>query len=180
MTTPGIHSEAQLAAAYREHASAVYGLAARICGPALAGKVTQEVFVGLWRRPERFDPTRGPLRSFLLAVARGRAVDVLRAETSRRRREQGSTSSRGFAEPEAEARLVEQERSARISRAIAELPGPERDAIVSAFYGERSYREAALVLGVAEGTIKSRIRSGLVKLRSALGDLSWVADDKAA
>lgn len=180
MAAAGIRAEDAFAVIYRTHASAVYGLACRICGPALAAEVTQDVFTVHWRHPERFDPTRGSLRSFLLAVTHGRAVDVLRTETARYRRERRDISSHRCAEPEADDRLVEQDRSARIGRAIAELPAPERDAIVSAFYGERTYREAARVLGVPEGTVKSRIRTALIKLRSALGDLSWVADDRAA
>lgn len=71
---------------------------------------------------------------------------------------------------EADQELLERERSERIATAISELPEPERDAIVSAFYGEVTYREAARILSVPEGTLKSRIRTGLVTLRRALGD----------
>lgn len=180
MATASARPEDVFASVYRTHASAVYGLACRICGPVLAADVTQDVFTVHWRHPERFDPTRGSLRSFLMAVAHGRAVDVLRAETARYRREQRDISSRPWAEPEADQCVMERDRSARVARAIADLPAPERDAIVSAFYGERTYREVALVLGLPEGTVKSRIRSGLIRLRGVLGDMSLAAEERVA
>ena len=164
--------QAHFAEIYREHSSAVYGLAHRVCGPALAAEVTQDVFVRLWAHPEKFDPTRGSLRSFLLAMTNGRAIDVVRSETSRRGREDRTSRFAPAPDVESDQDLLEQERSATIARAIAELPPNERDAIVSAFYGERTYREAAQVLGVPEGTVKSRIRAGLRSLHAALGDLS--------
>lgn len=180
MTVATARPEEVFASVYRTHASTVYTLAWRICGPALAAEVTQDVFMLLWRHPERFDSTRGSLGSFLRSVTHGRAVDVLRAETARCRREQRDISSRPSAEPDADQCVVERDRSARIARAIAELPPPERDAIVSAFYGERTYREVASVLGLPEGTVKSRIRSGVIRLRGALGDMSSTAEEQVA
>ena len=74
-----------LAEAYRRHAGAVFGLAKRLLGgKALAEEVVQEVFLRLWNDADRFDPDRGSLRSFLLTNTHGRAVDMLRSETSRR------------------------------------------------------------------------------------------------
>ncbi len=79
------HEEA-LAEVYRRHGSAVYGLARRVVGSnTLAEEVTQDVFVDLWRRPERFDPERGALRTFLLTRAHGRAVDIIRSEAAAQR-----------------------------------------------------------------------------------------------
>lgn len=155
---------------YRDHFSAVYGLARRVCGPGLASEVTQDVFTRLWTHPEKFDPARGSLRSFLLTSVNGRAVDAVRSESSRRRREARTATFPPAATIETDYDVLEQERSARIADALSELPAPERDAIVSAFYGERTYREAARVLCEPEGTIKSRIRAGLATLRIALGD----------
>jgi len=155
---------------YRDHSSAVYGLACRVCGPGLAAEVTQDVFTRLWTRPEKFDPERGSLRSFLLAGANSRAIDVVRSEASRRGREERTARLAPAASAAADHELLEKERSARIAEALIELPAPQRDAIVSASYGERTYREAAQVLREPEGTIKSRIRAGLETLRNALGD----------
>src|SRR6202521_4177791 len=81
--------EDALAEAYRRHAGAVYGLARRVVGdPSIAEEVVQEVYLRLWNAPDKFDPERGSLRSFLLAQSHGRAVDQLRSEASRRRREE--------------------------------------------------------------------------------------------
>src|SRR5881397_2578910 len=89
--------EDALAEAYRRHAGAVYGLARRVLiETAPAEEVVQEVFIRLWHAPEKFDADRGSLRSYLLAQAHGRAVDVLRSESSRRRREE--TDARKTAE----------------------------------------------------------------------------------
>src|SRR5260370_19652619 len=79
--------EDALAEAFRRHAGAVYALARRVLGDATsAEEVVQEVFLRLWNTPDRFDPDRGSLRAFLLAQAHGRSVDLVRADTSRRRR----------------------------------------------------------------------------------------------
>src|SRR3954447_26611653 len=80
------HQDA-LAEAYRRHGGAVYGLARRLLNDQTAGEeIVQEVFLRLWEQPERFDPSRGSLRSFLLSNCHGRAVDALRRDSSRRRR----------------------------------------------------------------------------------------------
>jgi RNA polymerase sigma-70 factor, ECF subfamily len=120
------------------------------------------------------------LRSFLLAMTHGRTVDVVRAETYRCRREQRNMSSRRWIEPEAEDHGLKPQCAARISRAIAELPGAERDAILPAFCGKRTHLETALVLGVPEGTVRSRVQTALIGLRTVLGDLFWPVDDHAA
>ena len=81
--------EPALAEAYRRHGGAVLALARRVLGSAdLAEEVTQEVFVGLWDAPERFDPGRGALRTFLMTKAHGRSVDIVRSETARRQGEE--------------------------------------------------------------------------------------------
>lgn len=156
--------EEALAEIYRRHAGAVFGLAKRLIFDAvLAEEVTQEVFVRLWREPERFDPTRGSLRTFLLSVTHGRAIDILRSETSRRAREE---RSRNVAEAgyDLEQEVFDLTTAERVRKAVAKLPGGERKAIELAYFGGHSYREVAAIENEPEGTIKSRIRSGLRRM----------------
>jgi len=167
---------AYLTRAYQDHGKSVFGFAARMCGAGAAEDVTQEVFLRLWRNPERFDAARGSLRTFLLTMTHSIAVDDVRSNEARRRREDHSSRSNGtvvFAtsvEDEVEQSLF----ADRVELALAALPTREREAIVTAFYGRCTYREAALMLHQAEGTIKGRIRSGLRRLKGAL------AADRAA
>src|SRR5476649_1453847 len=88
VTSVARYSEVALAEVYRRHGGAVYGLARRLLNStAEAEDVAQEVFLRLWNQPDRFDPTRGTLRSFLLAQSHARAVDAIRSLNSRRLRE---------------------------------------------------------------------------------------------
>ncbi len=158
-----------LAEAYSRHGTSVHRVAQRVCGDR-AADVTQDVFLGLWRRPERFDPERGTLGAFLRVQAQGRAVDLLRADGARRAREiTDHPRSRGPDAP------VEDVALARLAgddawRLLSGLGEPERHAITLAFFGGHSYREAAVLLGLPEGTVKSRIRAGLARLRAGLAD----------
>lgn len=161
--------EEALRDAYRYHGRAVYAVAARVCGPMLAEDVTQEVFLRFWRHPGRFEPARGSLRTFLLTLAHHGAVDALRSGEARRRRE-GRIDPSAPVAPDVEHQVEGADTAARIAAALDSIPAVERQAIVTAFYGRCSYREAAVVLGEAEGTIKSRIRSGLGHLAAVLGD----------
>lgn len=160
---------AALEAAYALHGSAVFGLARRVLrSAALAEEVAQEVFVRFWRDPGRYDPHRAPLRAFLLRDTHGRAVDLLRAETARRAREERDQVLASDEEPGPEHQVWEAVRSAQVKAALEALPAPEREAIVLAFYAGLSYQEVARRLGEPEGTIKSRIRRGLERLRGPL------------
>ncbi len=160
--------EEALAEIYRRHAAAVFGLAKRLMFDAvLAEEVTQEVFVRLWREPERYDPTRGSLRTFLLSVTHGRAIDILRSEMSRKAREE---RSRAVAEAgyDLEQEVFDLTTAERVRQAVAKLPGVERKAIELAYFGGHSYREVAVIENEPEGTIKSRIRSGLRRMSREL------------
>jgi RNA polymerase sigma-70 factor (ECF subfamily) len=158
-----------LAEAYRRHGGAVFGLAQRVVGDrTLAEEVVQEVFLRLWNKPDRFDPERGSLRSFLLAQCHGRSVDLIRSESARRTREQREHRERAEAGYDLEHEVWDLAVGEQVREALAQLPIDERRAIELAYFGGHSYREVAELLGQPEGTVKSRIRSGLHRLRGGL------------
>lgn len=161
-----------LSAAYRDHHDPVAAVARRICGPHHAADVAQDVFVALWRYPDRYDPDRGSLRSYLLALAHNKAVDAVRSETARRAREQRDHASEPSNPVDVDDNLLRDDAAIRVRAALDALPAKEREAITTAFYGGYSYRQVAARLGEPEGTIKSRIRSGLQRLHAALADLN--------
>jgi RNA polymerase sigma-70 factor (ECF subfamily) len=161
-----IQAETAFRNLYHEHGPGVFRMASRLCGPRLAADVTQEVFLQFWRSPERFDPTRGSLRSLLVTMAHHKSIDLVRTENARRRRELRSTTEDST--DIAMEGVLEGDRIARLTEELSKLPQEQREAIVITFYGHCSYREAAVVLGHPEGTVKSRIRAGLTQLRISL------------
>ena len=164
------HQDA-LAEVFRRHAGAVFGLARRVLGdPGPAEEIVQEVFIRLWNEPERFDPERGSLRSFLLAQTHGRAVDYLRSDTARRNREDRDARATAEGGYDVEHEVWDLAVAERIRQAVTALPEDERRAIELAYFGGRTYREVAAELGAPEGTVKSRIRAGLRRMRAGLGD----------
>jgi RNA polymerase sigma factor (sigma-70 family) len=167
------------AAALREmhdrYAGLVFGLARRVLGDdTMAEDVTQEVFVSVWQQPERFDPTRGSLRSWLGLLAHRRAVDRVRAEVRRARGEHqldASVPVTADAENEVDVQLARAWLAGRVQEALAKLPTEQREAVVLAYYGGRTYRQVAAELDIPEGTAKSRLRLALGKLDELLQPL---------
>ena len=143
-----------------------YGLLRR---EELAQDVTQEVFVRLWKRPDRYDPERGSLASFLQLDAHGRSGDLIRSEEARAKREIANERLSSDFQPSPEEEAMKRVTSERVRYALNQLKETERNPIAMAFYLGYSYRKVAEMLGVPEGTVKSRIRSGLAKLRESLG-----------
>lgn len=167
----GRYQHPALAEVYRRHAGAVFGLARRLLfDAALAEEVVQEVFLRIWDNPERFDPARGSLRSYLLAQCHGRSVDLLRSETSRRGREQRDAQRTAEGGYDLEHEVMDLAVADRVREAMGELSEGERKAIELAYLGGYTYREVATMLDEPEGTVKSRIRSGLKKMRRELVD----------
>lgn len=167
---------------WRRHSSAVLGVARRVTGNApLAEEVLQEVFLRLWRAPERFDPTRGALRSFLLMEANGRSIDVIRSDVSRRGLETRTARSDQTTSDPVAAEVWDSSVAEHLRDALEGLPDGEREAIELAYYGHHPYKDVAMILGVPEGTVKSRIRAGLARMRDRLvavdlGEQQWTND----
>jgi RNA polymerase sigma-70 factor (ECF subfamily) len=163
--------EEALAEVYRRHAGAAYALARRLLNDnQLAEEVLQEVFLRLWNTPERFDPARGSLRAYLLAQTHGRAVDLLRSETARRRREEREAREAPAFGDDIERQVIDLTVSEKVKEVVAGLPTDERRAIELAYFGGHTYRQVAVMLETPEGTVKSRIRSGLRRLRTDLAE----------
>ena len=163
--------EEALAEVYRRHGDAAFGLAVRVLRDrALAEEIVQEVFVRLWHDPERFDPGRGSLRAFLMATVHSRAIDVVRAESSRRAREGRHQRLQPEPEYDLEQEVVELALAEQVREAFSVLTDDERRAIELAYLGGHTYREVAELLDQPEGTVKSRIRVGLRRLRDTLSE----------
>ncbi|MBK5287347.1 MAG: sigma-70 family RNA polymerase sigma factor [Acidimicrobiia bacterium] len=163
--------EVALAEAVRRHRAPVVAFARRLVGDdARAEEISQDVFVRLWERSDRFDDQRGSLRSFLLAVTHGRSIDVVRSDSARRMRELRDSAEPTPPPESPESAAVAGSVAAGIRRALAQLPENERRAVELAYVGGHSYRTVAEMLEQPEGTVKSRIRSGLAKLRTLLAE----------
>lgn len=164
--------EPALAEIYRRHGGAVHALARRILrSDPPAEEITQEIFLDLWRRPERFDAQRGTLRSFLLARTHGKSVDFVRSEMSRKRREEKVSRETATAGYDIDHEVWDMAVADQVKDALGALPDDLRRPILLAYFGGNTYREVAQILDEPEGTVKSRIRSGLGRLRINLAEL---------
>lgn len=156
---------------YDQVAGAVYGLIRRVVrDPAQSEEVAQEVLVEVWRTASRYDPARGGAMSWIMTMAHHRAVDRVRAEQAASDRA-GRAARRDAAAAydevadEVETRL-EQERVRRCLDALTRL---QRESITLAYYEGYSYREVAELVDTPLGTVKTRMRDGLIRLRDCLG-----------
>jgi RNA polymerase sigma factor (sigma-70 family) len=162
-----------LGEAYREHVDLVFGLARRVTrDEQLARDITQEVFAYLWELPNRVDLCRGSLRSYLAVVTHRRAVDEVRRSERRARLEAGAAGLGAEEGPEGSVveALTQTWRQQRLAAGLAELPPEQRAALELAYYDGLTYAQVARVLGIPEGTAKSRLRLAMNRLRALLGD----------
>jgi RNA polymerase sigma-70 factor (ECF subfamily) len=160
--------EGAYAALYRRHAGSVAAVARMILGNAGSEEIVDDVFVALWLSPADFDPTRGSLVGYLRMKAKNRSIDVVRCDACRARREQRDSSGDRLPIAEIESALLDAEQARALRRAVSSLPPGEREAIHLAFFDGMTYRAVAAHLNVAEGTVKSRIRSGLRRLAASI------------
>ncbi|NUP21433.1 MAG: sigma-70 family RNA polymerase sigma factor [Streptomyces sp.] len=166
--------ETALAEVYGAYGGLVRRVAVRVTrSPGAAEDVAQEVFAQLWSRPYAFDPGRGSLRTWLSVLAHRRAVDWVRGE-ARHRKDAGADDSALQAIPDAgpgpDETVVDRERSLLLHSALAELPQPQREVVHLAYFAGRTYRQAAVELGIPEGTAKTRLRTALRSLAETLAD----------
>jgi RNA polymerase sigma-70 factor (ECF subfamily) len=164
--------EGAFAAVYDAVAARVYGVVRAIVrDPAQSEEVTQEVLLGVWRTASRFDPSRGSGTAWVVTMAHRRAVDRVRAEQAAAERERRRAAVSGSGpDYDAVAETVEARLDAqRVRRCLESLTEVQRESVTLAYYGGYSYREVAGLLDVAAGTVKTRMRDGLIRLRDCLG-----------
>ena len=163
---------------YDRYARPAYSLARRVTGDAtFAEEAVQEVFLAVWRSPERFQAHRGGFASWLLAAVHHKAVDAVRREEAVRRRAMALQAVEGLdaSDPPAnrpEDAVEERLRGERVRRALKDLPESQREALTLAYYGGYTQREIASLTSTPLGTVKTRMHRAMHNLRSALDDLS--------
>jgi RNA polymerase sigma-70 factor, ECF subfamily len=157
-------------AVYDRVSAWVLGAARKVLrDPAMAEEVMQEVMLEVWRLASRFDPAKGSGTSWVMTLAHRRAVDRVRSERSQTIREQRVVSAVVDYDDVAEAVEASLE-AERVKRCLTSLTRLQRECVDLAYYGGYTYREVAELLGVPAGTVKTRMRDGLIRLRDCLGD----------
>ena len=155
-------------AVYGQTASWVLGVVRRVLrDPAQSEEVMQEVMLDVWRSASRFDPVLGSGTAWIMTLAHRRAVDRIRAERSQSSRERRTVVAEVDYDDAAEAALASLERE-RVRRCLETLTALQDECVRLAYYNGYTYREVASVLGVPEGTVKTRMRDGLIRLRDCL------------
>jgi RNA polymerase sigma-70 factor (ECF subfamily) len=140
--------------------------------PSISEEVAQEVLTEVWLKADRFDPAKGTVTGWVATLTRRRAVDRVRSEQAGRNRDDRVARRSHVREVDVVADEVELRLEHwQVRKALAELSARQREAIELAYFGGHTYRDVARVLGIPEGTAKSRLRDGLVRLREALDGL---------
>lgn len=169
----GDHSA--LASLYDESSSLVYGIALRVLNnTADAEEITLDVFAQVWRSAASFDGQRGSVQSWLVTLVRSRSIDRLRSRHSRVKREEAACAETELCAAGAgpEEQTAHSQKHKRIQAALGTLSGEQRQAIELAFFSGLTHMEVATQLGEPLGTIKTRIRLGMMRLRDVLGDFA--------
>jgi RNA polymerase sigma-70 factor, ECF subfamily len=162
---------------FERHGGAAFSLAYRMCGRrTIAEDVVQEAFLSLWRG-QGFDPGRGSVRSWVLAAVRHRALDSFRHQTAKTGLDvHDDIAAESLVADEHTADQVQRDDDAQQVRgALIDLPADQRRVIELAYFGGFTHSEIAGMLDLPAGTVKGRMRLGLIKLRDSLTDLAEVA-----
>jgi RNA polymerase sigma-70 factor (ECF subfamily) len=156
---------------YDRVSSQVFGVVRRVLrDPAQSEEVTQEVLVEVWRSASRFDPERGSATTWMLTIAHRRAVDRVRAsQAAVDRDERAGRSAHRPAFDEVVEQVETRLEHEQVRQALSVLTDLQREAVTLAYYGGYSYREVSELLDVPLGTVKTRLRDGLIRLRDAMG-----------
>jgi RNA polymerase sigma-70 factor (ECF subfamily) len=155
---------------FAQHERGVYGAAYRVLGDhARAQDVVQDVFLRIWRKPDRFDPNRGDIGPYLKLMARSRALDLWREGDAANRagdRLKAVVTHEAQIPVDRPDQLIERRESQdEVLQVLRELPETQREAIALSYWGEMTAEEIAEKTGVPVGTAKSRMRLGLTRLR---------------
>jgi RNA polymerase sigma-70 factor, ECF subfamily len=171
LTAVGASQEGAFAAVYLRLLRPVQGLLRRILAdPGAREEVTQEVMLEIWLKAADFDSARSSATTWALMIAHSRAVDRRRSDgASARRSSAWTTGTAALWDPVAEEIEDDHERR-QLRTVLGGLTDLQHEAVLLAFYGEHTYRQVAVILGVPEGTIKTRIRDALIRLRAAMSD----------
>ena len=171
--------ERSAALLYDRHGAVMYGLALRMVGePADAEEVVLDAFAQAWREAERYDTSRGSVIGWLTTIVRTRALDTIRARGRRARMVDAATvrldepAAMGEGVPSPDRAVEDSERTVAVASALKTLPEPQRRAIELAFFEGLTHQEVAERLREPLGTVKTRIRLGMLKLRDVLGGLA--------
>jgi RNA polymerase sigma-70 factor, ECF subfamily len=159
-------------AVYDQLAGPVYGLIRKVVrDPAQSEEVTQEVLLEVWRSASRFDATRGSAATWVMTIAHRRAVDRVRSTTAAAEREWKTAQPVVLGDEVAETVVANMD-AERVRHCLDGLTDLQRESITLAYYGGYTYPQVAALLHTALGTVKTRIRDGLIRLRDCMG-VSW-------